>query len=627
MSKTNSLPGKVTIRDAFWSAMLDQVADTVLPYQWKALSDEIEGAEPSHSVENFLIAAGLKEGKFYGARFQDSDAAKWIEACSHMMRHRAVPALEEKIDALVDVFAKVQTEDGYFDTYYQVAEPDKKWSNLAHGHELYCAGHMIEAAVAYYEATGKDKFLNIMRRNADYLCRRFGEGEGQYYQFPGHPEIELALYKLYRVTGETRYFDLMKFFLFARGKSDFMLHEKEFPRDNRYFQLDYHLAHKPILEQEEAVGHAVRAVYLYAGLADYAAETRDPAAIARLEALFEDVTARKMYLTGAVGSMAEGERFSLAYDLPNDRAYAETCASIGMIFWANRMLHICPDSKYADVIERELYNGMLSGISEDGMHFFYVNPLQVIPAVAETRRDMDHVRTERVQWFGCACCPPNVARMIASLDQVVASEQEGRTYVHQYIGGEVSLRDGLRLVIAGGFPWSGKVSARIEGEGGAADLAFRIPDWCRSYTVTRGGKAVAPPLRRGYACLDGVRCGEEIGIDFAMRCEYVFANEKVSEDAGKVALRRGPVIYCVEEADNGCDLANLYLPADGPIAESVQQGGQALRVRGYRLRQADPALYTAARPELRETDIRFVPYYRWGNRGKGEMRVWLNAKF
>lgn len=412
---------QIQIQDQFWNTYSDLVRETVIPYQWEALNDRVEDAEPSHAIRNFRIAAGLEQGEFGGWVFQDSDLYKWLEAVAYSLRHHPDQRLEKIADESIELIRQAQHDDGYLNTYFTIQEPGKQWTNLYEAHELYCAGHLIEAAVAYYQATGKRKLLDISCRFADLIDRMFGTKPGQIRAYCGHQEIELALIKLYGVTVEERYLNLSQYFIDERGKQpNYFIEEWERgSRTNIWSQgapnLEVYQSHLPVREQKVAVGHSVRAVYMCTAMADLARLTGDEGLKAACERLWSNTTGKQMYITGGIGSTHLGEAFTFDYDLPNDSVYAETCASIGLIFWARRMLQLEVKSEYADVLERALYNNVLGSMSMDGKHFFYVNPLEVWPEASLKNPDKHHVKPIRQKWFGCSCCPPNVARLLGSL--------------------------------------------------------------------------------------------------------------------------------------------------------------------------------------------------------------------
>ncbi|WP_019637069.1 glycoside hydrolase family 127 protein [Paenibacillus fonticola] len=632
---------KIDFADNYWYPRMKQMAEQVIPYQWSALNDQIPGAEPSHAIENFRIAAGETDGKFHGMVFQDSDVAKWIEAASFSLQHTPNAELEQIIDAVVDLMERAQQEDGYLNTYFTVAAPEQRWKDQSFGHELYCAGHLIEAAVAYFEATKKRKFLDIMCRYVDLIDRVIGPEADQLQIYDGHEEIELALVKLYRVTKEDKHLKLSQFFVNERGKQpSFLESEPTFGNDfkDRWFALDYHQAHAPVREQETAEGHAVRAMYLYSAMADLALLTGDTGLKNALIELWKHVTTKRMYVTGGLGSQGHAERFTVDYDLPNDTAYTETCAAIGLIMWAVRMLQLEPNREYADVMERALYNGALSGISLDGTKYFYVNPLEVHPQVARYRYDMKHVEPERVPWFGCACCPPNIARLISSLDRYIYTTAGDSVYVHLYAAHECKLEvDGQQvgLVMDTRYPWEGHIAVQIHAAQPVEfDLCLRLPAWAPSAKLRVNDEAINVPsvIERGYIKLRRQwREGDRVTLQLPMSVQRIASHPKVHENAGKVALQRGPVVYCLEEVDNGADLTDIRLNLSSSsdfkaeYRDDLLGGVVIIRAEGERsdLRYWEGKLYDGFQPAYVTVPVVAVPYAHWGNRKPGEMLVWM----
>ncbi|MFW5980826.1 MAG: glycoside hydrolase family 127 protein, partial [Halanaerobiaceae bacterium] len=635
---------KVNFNQGFWGNMVNLANEKVIPYQWEALNDEIPEAEPSHAIENFRIAAGKSESDFQGMVFQDSDVAKWLEAVGYSLASNPNPDLEAKADEVIDLIAEAQQENGYLNTYFTVKEPDKKWTNLRDWHELYCAGHMIEAAVSYYKATGKDKLLKVMERFADLIDEKFGTDSDQMRGYPGHEEIELALVKLYDVTGKENYLKLSQFFIDERGKEPnyFRKEAKDRGDDPDYWELlgyKYNQAHLPVREQEEAVGHSVRAVYLYSGMADIARETGDKELFEACKKLWENTVEKRMYITGGIGSSGYAESFTFDYDLPNDTAYTETCAAIGLVFWAQRMLNLELDSEYADIMEKALYNGVLSGISQDGEKYFYVNPLEVWPEANEKRRDQKHVESTRQRWFGCACCPPNIARLLASLGNYVYSKDEAGIYTHLYTDNEMEVElknNTVKLSQETDYPWKGNIKVKVSPDKEAEFvLGFRIPGWCKKQPEIKvnGEKIELNSIKEnGYVKIKRKwKKGDNIKLNFPVEVKRMYSHPEVRENAGKVALQRGPVVYCLEEVDNGSNLSGIYLPEESKLTaihkEDLLEGitvikGKALRVE----KKKKEGLYSDNPLKFKETEIRAIPYYAWDNRESGEMTVWLNEK-
>ena len=628
-------------KDGFWGRRAEQVREVIVPYQWQALNDKVPGAPPSHAMENLRIAAGLVKGEFYRFVFQDSDVYKWLEAVSYCLMSRRDSELERLADEVIDIIAKAQQPDGYINTYFIVKEPAMRWKNLRDNHELYCAGHLIEAAVAHYRATGKRKLLDVACRFADHIDSLFGPEPEKKPGYPGHPEIELALVKLYRATGEERYLKLSKFFVDERGRKPlyFEIEAKERGEERPqwpFWTPAYCQAHLPVREQTVAVGHAVRAMYLYSAMADLALETGDETLFAACQRLWESVTKRRMYVTGGIGSDVFGEAFTFDYDLPSDRAYAETCASIGLVFWAHRMLRLDKDRKYADVMERALYNGVLSGISLDGTKYFYTNPLEVWPEACRNRHDLRHILTERQPWFDCACCPPNIARLLASIPQYIYFQEKDTVYVQLFAASEATVElPGGRVILIQetDYPWEEEVVLRVHPEKPFEfTLAVRIPGWCRDPGLRINGDDVnlGSLMKKGYAKIRRKwHGGDRVELLFPMPIERVRAHPEVRAAAGRVAIMRGPIVYCLEEIDNGPNLAQIVLPRDTELAVAGKDPdlGGAVTLRGVGFRTEDTAwgdaLYVPAEYERKETSVKAVPYYTWCNREPGEMAVWI----
>jgi DUF1680 family protein len=649
MIRAQSLPlKKVQIKDDFWSEYVRLVREVVVPYQWDALNDRVPGAEPSHAIKNFKIAAGEEKGDFYGMVFQDSDVAKWLEAVSYLLATKPDTEMERIADEVIDTIAKAQQEDGYLNTYFTLKEPDKKWMDLCECHELYCAGHMIEAAVAYFEATGKRKLLDVVSLFADYIDTVFGKEPGKIRGYDGHQEIELALVKLYHATGNEKYLKLSQYFLDERGQQPYFYDEEWEKRGkNNHWPFSfmvndkaYSQAHLPVREQDTAVGHAVRLVYMCSGMADVAAETGDLGLLEACRKLWNNIVTRQMYVTGGIGAMAHKEAFTVDYDLPNDTVYAETCASIGLIFFAQRMLRLEPKSKYADVMERALYNTVVSGMSRDGKSFFYVNPLEVNPTACGKNHNYDHIKPERQGWFGCACCPPNVARLLASLGQYIYSLNDRTIFTHLYIGGQAEFElDGQSVIIdqESQLPWEGSVQFKITvGQKTDFTLALRIPDWCDGSVVTLNGEDITLKVNviDGYALVkNNWENGDVVYLTLPMNVSRMKGHPLVRQTAGKVALQRGPLVYCLEEADNGNNLHQIILPKQAEFKVSYDPqtvgGLETITVEAERqvTRDWGEELYRReAVVRSEQVDVTFIPYYAWANRGVGEMQVWVREK-
>lgn len=708
---------RIQITDEFWGREQELVRREVIPYQWEALNDRIPEAAPSYCMRNFKVAGRMmrekKEkgsgfvapaytfrgfqalpedpanpdpDKFYGFVFQDTDFSKWIEAVGYSLINHPDPELERIADEAIDIVCAAQAENGYLDTYYIINGMDRIFTNLRDHHELYCFGHLAEGAIAYYQATGKDKLLRAVERFAAFIGEWFGPGENQSKGYPGHEIAEMALARLYEVTGEKKYLDLSNFFLDMRGQRPyhFDLEEKEWAEhDGRPYRAPgegirhfYHQAHLPVREQTEAVGHAVRAVYLYSGMADVARLKDDQAMYEACKRLWNNIVQEKLYVTGGIGGTHLGEAFSFSYDLPNDTAYSETCAAIGLAFFARRMLEIEAVGEYGDVMEQALYNTVLAGMALDGKSFFYVNPLEVFPEACHKDERKFHVKSVRQKWFGCACCPPNIARIVSSLGAYVYTANQDTLYTHLYVGSKMSCElNGKQLDVMqeSGFPWEGNVKVTLTAEEKVqGTLAFRVPGWCREAEVKvladnmklaeckiskEEGLALRATPRmeeenrikelrfdKGYFYLTGEwQDGDEIWLTFPMEVRILAAASKVRENTGKVAFSRGPICYCMEEADNGsslhllkADVEKLFSGENGRMNQdvvSVEQSSElghemrVLKIPGKRQPEKNGAmLYSDYVPDCgSETTLTLVPYYAWNNRGEGEMSVWVRV--
>ncbi|KFC44132.1 hypothetical protein FF19_16635 [Klebsiella michiganensis] len=640
---------KLKINDPFLGQYQQLVRDVVIPYQWDALNDRIEEADPSHAIENFRIAAGRQEGEFYGMVFQDSDVAKWLEAVAWSLCQKPDPGLEKTADEVIELVAAAQCEDGYLNTYFTVKAPEEHWTNLAECHELYCAGHMIEAGVAFFQATGKRRLLDVVCRLADHIDSVFGPGDNQLHGYPGHPEIELALMRLYDVTQEPRYIALVNYFVEARGTQPHF-YDIEYEKRGKtsywntygpaWMVMDkpYSQAHQPISEQPVAIGHAVRFVYLMTGVAHLARLSQDEGKRRDCLRLWKNMARRQLYITGGIGSQSSGEAFSSDYDLPNDTVYAESCASIGLMMFARRMLEMEADSQYADVMERALYNTVLGGMALDGKHFFYVNPLEVHPKSLKFNHIYDHVKPVRQRWFGCACCPPNIARVLTSLGHYIYTPHGDVLYINLYVGNSVEIpvgNEALRLRISGNYPWQEQVKIVIDSSSPVNHtLALRLPDWCDKPQVTLNGAPVTQDVRKGYLHISHLwQEGDTLQLTLPMPVRRIYGNPLVRHQAGQVAVQRGPLVYCLEQADNGEQLHNLQLPRDARFSAVEGKGIFArkilLQAPGYKQTAEDAenqALWHYDRaPSSRQPQVlTFIPWFSWANRGEGEMRIWVN---
>ena len=658
---------RINIEDKFWSRKTELVRKEVIPYQWEILNDRVPDATPSFCMHNFRAAGMLnskriklgkdyeppkytyrgfavfpdkkedaKDDEFYGFLFQDSDFSKWIEAVAYSLATHPDPALEKIADDAIDIVCAAQLPNGYLDTYYIINGMDKSFTDLRDHHELYCMGHLIEGAIAYYEATGKDKLLNAARRFADYACGVFGTEEGKLKGYPGHEIAEMALFRLYEATGDEHYRHLAEYFINQRGQSP-LYFESEHP-DMKGKPDYYHQAHKPVREQTEAVGHAVRAVYLYSGMADMARITGDKEILKSCEALWDSIVNEKMYITGGIGATHLGEAFSFPFDLPNDTAYAETCASIGLVFFARRMLCLKPSRKYSDIMEIALYNGILSGIALDGKSFFYVNPLEVFPEACKKDERKEHVKPVRQKWFGCACCPPNIARLVSSIGSYAYTENDDTLFVHLYMGSKIKKRVGdkeIEVCVQTEYPNNGKIEIDVSGAGKTGfKLALRIPAWTGDrYSQSIGGLNAS--FNDGYLYVDGfTEDNHHLSIELEMKSRAVFADPRVVEDEHKIAFMRGPVVYCAEEKDNGKNLRSYMIRKPFVIKEvpSSEFGFKAIvldvdacRITPTGFEFMESRLYMNYEDIKKEdATLRFIPYSLWANRGEGEMSVYFD---
>lgn len=631
---------RTKIRDSYWDRYIDLVKSTIIPYQWNILNDKIPGAQTSHGLMNFKIAAKRETGEFYGVVFQDTDVAKWLEAVALSLASHTDKELENTADEVIDLIEAAQQPDGYINTYFTIKEPEKRWSNLEEGHELYTAGHLMEAAVAYYNATGKRKFLDCICKFADLICTVFSN-ENNKDGYPGHQEVEIGLVKLYEVTGNRTYLAQAKEFLERRGREpNYFLEEEKrpdykriFPEFENYLPL-YSQSHKPVREQDTAEGHAVRAVYMYCAMADVAYEYQDKELLQVCENLWNDISYKKMYITGSIGSSGLLERFTTGYDLPNNRNYSETCASIGLALFGRRMAQITRDAKYMEVVERALYNTLLSGVAMDGQSFFYVNPLEVWPDNCMPRTSMEHVKPVRQKWFGVACCPPNIARTLASIGEYIYFYDKSSIWINLFISSETVVEiEGhpVHLSQKTAFPNDGKIEITIENEGEAEfELAIRIPEYVKEYGLILDGKAIYPEVQKGYAKVMISGKNPSLVYKFALVPRILRANPLVKEDVGKVAIMKGPVVYCLEEVDNGKNLPAIFLDPEQELQESYEEnllgGTTVIRTAGKKVMTDgwhSNELYKESDLTMESIPLMFVPYPYWGNRQTGEMLVWV----
>ena len=632
----------ITILDDFWNKYVKLVKEVIIPYQWDILNDRIEGIETSHCISNFKIAAGEAKGEFQGAVFQDTDVAKWLEAVGFALSFGRDEKLEKLADETIDLIGRAQQPDGYLNTYFTIKEPDLRWTNLMEGHELYTAGHMIEAAVAYYEATGKRKFLDIMWKFADLICNTFGNEQGKIHGYPGHQEIELALVKLYKVTGKKEYLNTAKYFIDKRGEGEnYFLKEEKSEKYKRIFpefanyDTKYSQSHIPVRKQKTAEGHAVRAVYMYSAMADLAEQFNDNELLQVCDTLWNNIVNKRMYITGSIGSSGLLERFTTDYDLPNDCNYSETCASIGLAMFGKRMANIKKDASYMNTVECALYNTLLSGIAMDGKSFFYVNSLEVWPENCIERTSKEHVKPVRQTWFGVACCPPNITRTLSSLGQYIYFKEDNQIYTNLFIANETKTEiNDIPFILkpSGNFPWESKIKFEINGQSKTNALfAFRIPNYAKNYKIKLNGQEIQYKTENSYAKLDGLFKNDTIEIEFDAPATFIYANSEVRADTGKVAIVKGPIVYCLEEVDNGKNLSSIFIDTDKQIKckfdNNLLGGSEILELSAQKIKPSQSNnLYSADKPEKEPLTVKAVPYCYWGNRKTGEMSVWIKEK-
>jgi uncharacterized protein len=621
----------VTLTNGFWAPWRDRVRQHTLRTQYEQL-------ENTGRLANFRRAAGKAGGEFQGLFFNDSDVYKWLEAAAWALVPTADPELTALVDATIDLVAAAQQADGYLNTYYMFEHAPERWSNLRDRHELYCAGHLFQAAVAHYRATGQTSLLDVARRFADLICTLFGPGETQQPGVAGHPEIEMGLVELARATGERRYLDQGAYFVDARGQGIIG-------------GSHYHQDHAPLREVERMAGHAVRAAYLTAGAADLYAETGDPALGEALRRLWRHMVRRQMYITGGLGPRHTGEAFGADYELPNARAYAETCAGIANLLWAWRMLQLNGETEYADVMERALYNAALPGFGLDAESYFYVNPLATdgVPEPGRGPGGQGEIY-RRQPWFTCACCPPNMARLLTQLPGYLYSTSDDASmgsvlWVHHFTSNEalITLPDGqvVEVIQRTRYPWNGQVILEILTPGDYA-LRVRIPGWCsaeeerdRPTVSINSGSCPGEVTPGRYLTLKRTwEVGDSVCITLPMPVRRIAAHPYALENTGRVALMRGPLLYCLEQVDHpGMDLRDIVLPDAAELAHTFRRnllGGVEVIEGEGAYAPLDPAweegLYqeSGGAPAAAEpVKLTALPYYAWANREVGAMQVWL----
>jgi uncharacterized protein len=654
--KLSELPlAEVRIEDNFWKPRMEM-------NRTRSLNHQYDECLRTGRIANFDVAAGRVKGQFQGRHYNDSDVYKWIEGASYSLAAHPDATLDARLDLVISKIAAAQEKDGYLNTFIQLLYPKGRWANLGMLHELYNSGHLFEAAVAHFEVTGKRSLLDVATRLADNIDSVFGPGKRD--GTSGHPEIELGLVKLYRVTGEERYLRLAEFFLNQRGQkpsffekeyqrldpsfrfefkgemvSHRTLNDRQFRRDPEKFDTRYCQDHLPVREQSEVVGHAVRAMYLYSGMADVAAETGDPGLLEALRRLHDNVTLKRMYVTGGLGPSKTNEGFTTDYDLPNDTAYQETCASVGMVFWNHRMLKLTGNGRYADVMEQSLYNGLLAGVSLAGDRFFYINPLYSSGVeTKDLKPELNRFSIYRQAWFGTACCPTNLARFFPSLGKYIYGVSADGLWVNLYVGSQLTTRlpngSKVNLRQTGNYPWEGNIRLQVGVEAAQEfSLRLRVPGWASSFVLKLNQNPIRPFVSNGYAEIRREwKNGDVVELALPLEVQQLEANPQVTQNRGKVALRRGPLVYCLEQVDQERDLDDIVLPAKNRLGSRFEPGmlnGVAVITGDAVLMQhpawADQLYRPMVSSQPSPVTLKAIPYYAWANRKQGKMAVWIQS--
>lgn len=634
---------KVSIHDTFWTFYQKLVKDTVIPYQYAVLNDELAvnveaerkddqlPAGKSHALENFRIAAGQANGEHFGWFFQDSDVYKWLEAAAYSLENYPDAQLEAVMDEVIVLIGQAQEKDGYLNTFFQLKSPELKYRQLYFSHELYCAGHLIEAAIAYAKVTGKENLLEIALKVVANIQAHFGKEEGKIQGADGHQEIELALGKLYEYTKKEEYLELAKFFLNVRGQ-DTAFYDKQVQQnlgeglseERPQIDLVYLQAYTQPKNQETAEGHAVRMLYMAAGMAKIAHHMNDEELYAACLKIWTNIVGKKLYITGGVGSTVHGEAFTGDYDLPNDTMYCETCAAIALVYFAYELFKIDPKVEYIDVMERALYNCVLAGAAVDGKHFFYVNPLEVHPDQCHHNPGKGHVKTQRPDWLGCACCPPNFARTIASLEQYIYTTMDHQVYINLYIASELQTET-FHLKLITDFPYENQVT--IEYQGPKQKIYLRKPYWAEN--LASEGKFLE---EAGYLILN-LEGDAKQTFTFEQPILSITSNPLVVNNLHKVAWQKGPFVYCAEGIDNGENIHLFSLPTtasqvDQMITSEILEKTLKISVETNQVNLwQTKALYQFSQMSTEQKcQLTLIPYHLWGNRGETEMQVWFHQK-
>lgn len=639
------------ITSSFWKRYRQLVAKSSVPFQWEMINDQATvdvandpfaaggSSNESHAIKNLKIAAGREKGDFFGMDFQDTDVYKWLETAAYVLKYAPDAELKKHADQVVDLIADAQEDDGYLSTMFQIEMPERKFKRLQQSHELYSMGHYIEAGVAYYQVTQNKKALQIACKMADCLYKNFGTGKDQILGIPGHPEIELALCRLYDVTQQEKYLQLAHYFVTQRGQDPefFDKQNAKDGKDRNFFPgLDkignrYYYSDKPVTDQQDVHGHAVRVLYFLTGLAHVARLTKSEDLLSAAKRLWRDVVNRQMYVTGNVGQTTTGEAFTYDYDLPNDVNYGETCASVALVRFAKQMEHTAFSGEYGDVIEKELFNGALSGISLDGKHYFYVNPLEADPQASRLSPEKNHIATRRASWFSCACCPSNITRLLASVDEYLYEVHDDTILSDQFIANETHFDNGVSVVLKSNFPWSGELHYDLKNtQQQTIKFGIRLPGWThQAYTESTKNIADVGKVQDGILWFTIGQGEASIDIAFDMTPQLIRANPRVKSDIGKVAVQRGPIVYCVEGVDNP-QMLWTYQLEDKPtftyhFDSKLLDGVGVLSTSDVTTLEVTNSskLYDRLPAHKVATKLTLVPYYSWANREESQMEVWI----
>ncbi len=638
----------IKITSSFWQRYRNLIAKKAVPFQWKMISDSEQpetissrvaggASKKSGAIENLKIAAQERSGHHQGMIFQDTDVYKWLETVAYVLQYQYSDELKTLADQVVNLIGEAQDIDGYLSTRYQIDTPDLKFKQLQQSHELYSMGHYIEAGVAYYNVTKNRQALEIAEKMADCIDRNFGYDSNKIHGYDGHPEIELALSKLYECTHDKKYLDLANYFVLIRGtEPDFFNKQNRlndikydpFP-EMRHAKDNYFFDERPIFDEKMAQGHAVRVLYYLTGAVYVARLKQDKKLLEAVKRLWADITKKQMYITGNVGQTAAGEAFTYDYDLPNKTDYGETCASVAMVMLAKQLETNEFKGEYGDILERELYNGALTGISLDGEHYFYANPLE-ISAQSYLNPASSHLSNKRLSWFSCACCPANITRLIASIDQYIYAIKDNHVLLDQLISNQAEFSDQVKIGVESQLPWQGKIEIKISNPNEKAfDFVIRIPDWSKETEIKVNNRLIETNLQAGLQHFE-ISESCRISIDLDMSVKFIHANAKVSADHGKVAVQRGPIIYCAESMDNSGNYSEYQVPKKADFEEKYNakllEGIERIKIKNS-VYVSNGQLYSIdSLQKKKRRELNLVPYYAWANRNPGSMTVWLNEE-